>query len=132
MCWSAAALRLLHDADTAVELALGVVVDVGIGVAAAHVGGGHGVQAAGVVGATVLNQDVNTLLAPGSPRVRQGRLAACVPALHIHTILQKMTMGVKQREQREDFTYVIFNTFCTNIFTSICTKTPSTYQLTPA
>lgn len=55
MCLSAAALRLLHDADTAVELTLGVVVvDVGIGVAAAHVGRGHGCQVARVVGATVL------------------------------------------------------------------------------
>lgn len=46
---------LLHDADTAVELTLGVVVvDVGIGVAAAHVGRGHGCQAARIVGATVL------------------------------------------------------------------------------
>ncbi len=52
---SAAALWLLHDADTAVELALGVVVvDVRIGVAAAHVGRGHGRQAACIVGATVL------------------------------------------------------------------------------
>lgn len=55
MCLSAAALWLLHDADTAVELTLGiVVVDVGIGVAAAHVGRGHGRQAACIVGATVL------------------------------------------------------------------------------
>lgn len=56
VCLSAAALRLLHDADAAVQLTLGVVVvDVGIGVAAAHVGRGHGRQAACVVGATVLN-----------------------------------------------------------------------------
>lgn len=55
VCLSAAALWLLHDADTAVELTLGVVVvDVGIGVAAAHVGRGHGRQAARIVGATVL------------------------------------------------------------------------------
>ncbi len=48
-------LRILHDADAAVELTLGVVVvDVGIGVAAAHVGRGHGCQAASVVGATML------------------------------------------------------------------------------
>ena len=46
---------LLHDADAAVELTLGVVVvDVGVGVAAAHVGRWHGCQAARVVGATVL------------------------------------------------------------------------------
>lgn len=52
---SAAAFWLLHDADAAVELTLGVVVvDVGIGVAAAHVGCGHGCQAACVVGATML------------------------------------------------------------------------------
>lgn len=54
-CAFVCSLRLLHDADAAVELALGVVVvDVGIGVAAAHVGRGHGRQAARVVGATVL------------------------------------------------------------------------------
>lgn len=52
-CSSAAAFWLLHDADTAVELTLGVVV-VDVGVAAAHVGRGHGGQATGVVGATVL------------------------------------------------------------------------------
>lgn len=40
-CSSAAAFWLLHDADTAVELTLGVVV-VDVGVAAAHVGRGHG------------------------------------------------------------------------------------------
>lgn len=39
---SAAAHWLLHDANAAVELTLGVVVvDIGIGVAAAHVGRGH-------------------------------------------------------------------------------------------
>lgn len=55
VCLSAVAPGLLHDADAAVELTLGVVVvDVGIGVAAAHVGRGHGRQAACVVGATVL------------------------------------------------------------------------------
>lgn len=54
VCLSAAALRLLHDADTAVELTLGVVV-VDVGVAAAHVGRGHRGQAAAVVGTTVLN-----------------------------------------------------------------------------
>lgn len=44
---------LLHDADAAVQLALGVVV-VDVGVAAAHVGRGHRRQAARVVGAAVL------------------------------------------------------------------------------
>lgn len=55
MCLPAPALRSLHDADTTVELTLGiVVVDVRIGVAAAHVGRGHGRQAARIIGATVL------------------------------------------------------------------------------
>lgn len=55
VCLFTAAIWLLHDADTAVELTLGVVVvDVGIGVAAAHVGCGHGGQGACIVGATVL------------------------------------------------------------------------------
>lgn len=52
MCVCAANLRRLHDADAAVELALGVVVDVGV--TAAHVGCGHGGQAACIIGATVL------------------------------------------------------------------------------
>lgn len=51
---SAAAFGLLHDADTAVELTLGVVVYVGVGVAAAHVGRGHGGRAARIIRATVL------------------------------------------------------------------------------
>lgn len=52
---SAAALGLLHDADAAVQLTLGVVVvDVGIGVAAAHVGRGHGRQAACIIRTAVL------------------------------------------------------------------------------
>lgn len=45
---------LLHDADAAVELTLSIVV-VDVGVAAAHVGCGHGGRAAGIVGASVLN-----------------------------------------------------------------------------
>lgn len=53
-CLSAAAFWLLHDADTAVELTLGVVVYVGVGVAAAHVGRGHGGRAARIIRATVL------------------------------------------------------------------------------
>lgn len=55
ICLFAAAPWLLHNADTAVELTLGVVVvDVGIGVAAAHVGCGHRGQRACIVGATML------------------------------------------------------------------------------
>lgn len=57
VCLFANAIWLLHDADTAVELTLGVVVvdvGIGIGVAAAHVGRGHGRQAACIIGATVL------------------------------------------------------------------------------
>lgn len=86
------AFCLLHDADTAVELTLGVVV-VDVGVAAAHVGGGHGGQAAGVVGAPVLEQYVRALLAPGSPSVGERCLAAGVSAFHIHAVLWKEMEG---------------------------------------
>lgn len=85
---AAAALRFLHDADAAVQLALGiVVVDVGIGVAEASVGRRGQRGAARVVGAAVLEQDVRALLAARSPSVGQRRLATGVPALHIHPVL---------------------------------------------
>lgn len=78
----------LHDADAAVELALGVVVvDVGVGVAAAHVGRCHGRQAAGVVGAAVLEQDVGALLAAGPPRVGERGLTPSLPTRHVHSVL---------------------------------------------
>lgn len=78
-----AALRLLHDADGAVQLALGiVVVDVGIG-------------AARVVGAAVLEQDVRALLAARSPSVGQRRLATGVSALHVHPVLLKRYVRLK-------------------------------------
>ena len=67
-------LRALHDADAAVELALGIVVDVGV--PAAHVGRGVIGLAAGVVGAAVLEQDVRALLASCPPGVEIGR-ASC-------------------------------------------------------
>jgi len=104
-CSSAAARRLLHDADAAVELALGVVV-VDVGVAAAHVGRGHGRQAARVVGATVLKQDVGALLAAGSPGVGQRGLATSVTTLHVHAVLQEKTAGMKGRSDRRLFLYI--------------------------
>lgn len=85
---SQAALRSSHDADAAVQLALGVVVvDVGIGVAEARVGRGRRSSAARVVGAAVLEQDVRALLAARSPSVGQRRLATGVPTLHVHPVL---------------------------------------------
>lgn len=87
-----AALWLLHDADTTVELTLGVVVDVrvgvgvGVGVSTAHVGRRHRGQGARIVGATVLKQDVCALLAASSPSVGQRGLATGIPALHIHAV----------------------------------------------
>ena len=80
-------LRALHDADAAVELALGIVVDVGV--PAAHVGRGVIGLAAGVVGAAVLEQDVRALLASCPPGVGQRRLAASVPALDLHAVLRR-------------------------------------------
>lgn len=85
---AAATLRVLHDADAAVQLALGVVVvDVGIGVAEAGVARGRRRGAAGVVGAAVLEQDVRAFLAARPPGVRQRRLATGVPTLHVHPVL---------------------------------------------
>lgn len=80
-----AAFRLLHDADAAVELTLGVVV-VDVGVAAAHVGRGHRGQAAAVVGTAVLDQYICALLTPSSPSVGQRRLTASVATFHIHAV----------------------------------------------
>lgn len=85
---SAADFWLLHDADAAVELALGVVV-VDVGVAAAHVGRGHGGQAAAVVGAAVLEKDVRALLASSSSSVGQRRLAAGISTFHVHAVLRE-------------------------------------------
>lgn len=96
-CLLAAALPLLHDADTAVELTLGVVVvDVRVGVAAAHVGRGHRGEGARIVGATVLKEDVCALLAASSPSVGQRCLAASVATLHIHTVLWEETKGCRR------------------------------------
>lgn len=95
-------LGLLLDADAAVQLTLGVVVvdvgvGVGVGVAAAHVGCRHGRRAACVVGATVLEQDVCTLLAARTPSVGERRLAASIATLHIHTVLQEGATDMKGR-----------------------------------
>lgn len=76
----------LHDADAAVELTLGVVIDVGVGVAVADVGRRRR-GAAGVIGAAVLEQDVGALLTAGSSGVRKRRLAARVATLHVHAVL---------------------------------------------
>lgn len=83
-----ASRRLLHDADAAVQLALRVVV-VDVGVAATHVGRGHGRQAAALVGTAVLEQDVHTLLAARPPGVGQRRLTASITALHVHAVLER-------------------------------------------
>lgn len=73
----------LHDANTTVQLALSVVVDVGV------VSGGRGCrQAAAVAGATVLDEDVGALLTSCSLRVGQWRLTAGVATLHIHAVLR--------------------------------------------
>lgn len=84
----------LDEAGAAVELTLGVVV-VGVGVAAR--GGGRGHQAAAVVGAAVLEQDVGALLADRPPRVRQRRQTPRVPALHVHAVLSKERERKKER-----------------------------------
>lgn len=87
---AAAALRLLHDTDAAVQLALGVVVvDVGIGIAEARVGHRCQCGAARVVGAAMLEQDIRALLAARSPSVGQRRLATGIPAFHVHPVLWK-------------------------------------------
>lgn len=73
----------LHDANTTVQLALSVVVDVGV------VSGGRGCrQAAAVARATVLDEDVGALLTSCSLCVGQRRLTASVTTLHIHTVLR--------------------------------------------
>lgn len=58
---------------------------VGVGVAAGQAGGQCGDGT--VAGASVLQQDVDALLAAGSPGVGQGGQAPSVPALHIHPVL---------------------------------------------
>lgn len=58
---------------------------VGIGVAAGQAGGQRGDGT--VAGASVLQQDVDALLAAGSPGVGQRGQAPSVPALHIHPVL---------------------------------------------
>lgn len=58
---------------------------VGVGVAAGQAGGQRGDGT--VAGASVLQQDVDALLAAGSPGVGQGGQAPSVPALHIHPVL---------------------------------------------
>lgn len=94
-----AALRLLHDADAAVQLALGVVVvDVGIGVAEARVGRRRQCGATRVVGAAVLEQDVRALLAASSPSVGQRRVTMGIPALHVHPVLWNRCDTSKNRE----------------------------------
>lgn len=103
-----AALRFLHDADAAVQLALGVVVvDVGVGVAEACVGRRRQCGAARVIGAAVLEQDVCALLAARSPSVGQRRLATGIPALHVHSVLWKR-YDVSKPEKMPDFSYFIF------------------------
>lgn len=87
---------LLHDADAAVQLALSVVV-VDVWVAATHVGSGRRRQAAPVVGTAVLEQDVHALLAACPPGVRQRRLAASVPALHVNAVLWRANRASGQR-----------------------------------
>lgn len=79
-------LWLLHDADAAVELTLGIVV-VDVGVAAAHVGRGHRGEAGGIAGTAVLKQNVGTLLASSASGVRQRRLATSISAFYVHTVL---------------------------------------------
>lgn len=98
--------RRLHDADAAIELALGVVVvDVGVGVAAAHVGRGHRRQAADVVGAAVLQQDVGALLAAGTAGVGQRRLTTGIPTLHVHAVL-RVTVITDRDETSNAFTSI--------------------------
>lgn len=105
---AAAALRLLYDADAAVQLALGVVVvDVGIGVAEARVGRRRQCGAARVVGTAVLEQDVRALLAARSPSVGQRRLATGIPALHVHPVLWKR-YDVSKTEKTSDFSHFIY------------------------
>lgn len=101
-------LRFLHDADAAVQLALGiVVVDVGIGVADARVGRRGQRGAAGVVGAAVLEQDVRALLAARSPSAGQRRLATGIPALHVHPVLWKRYV-VSKTQKMLHFSHFIY------------------------
>lgn len=75
----------LHDTDTAIELALCVVV-VDVGVVS---GGGRCGQASAVRGAAMLDEDINAFLTSCSPGIGQGGLAPGVPTLHIHAILNR-------------------------------------------
>jgi len=63
----------------------GAGVVVGVGVAAGQAGGQRGDGT--VAGAPVLHQDVDALLAAGSPGVGQRGQPPSVPALHVHPIL---------------------------------------------
>lgn len=64
----------------------GAGVVVGIGVAARQAGGQRG---SAVAGAAVLQQDVDALLAAGSPGIGQWGQAPSIPALHIHSVLHR-------------------------------------------
>lgn len=63
----------------------GTGVVVGIGVAAGQAGGQRG---RAVAGTAVLQQDVDALLAAGSPGIGQRGQAPSVPTLHIHSVLR--------------------------------------------
>lgn len=80
----------LHNANTTVELALSVVVDVGV------VSGGRGCrQATAFIGTTVLDEDICALLTSCSLGVGQRRLTAGVATLHIHAVLRNRDKYLK-------------------------------------
>ena len=112
MFWSGVALWLLHDADAAVELTLGIVV-VDVGIAATHVGGRHRGQAARIVRATVLKQYVGALLASGSSCVGQRCLAASISTFYINTILWERMTDIKIHTRY--YLLLIINSMLSNV-----------------
>lgn len=86
-CSERRAREELDSAGAGAELSWhhGAGVIVGVGVAAGQAGGQHGDST--VAGASVLQQDVDALLAASLPGVGQRGQAPSVPALHVYPVL---------------------------------------------